>query len=272
MTDEEWLAILAGETPFQGAPTLPSDAIQYQTTGRVGRAIMSDAIAFKNFLKQLLAENGTPLARGTRVLDFGCGWGRVIRAFLPEVDAQNLCGVDAVPQFLDLATLTTGNGVRFERVDQAPPTTLADAGFDLIFAYSVFSHLSEATAGAWITEFSRLLAPRGVLCLTTRPRSHIEAWCDKEWREAAKADHHGSVYARLFADPERDLARYDAGGFVFHPGPNSGLTAEHYGEAVIPEAYVRRHWTGRGLDFKGYYEGYAPARLQPAIVFTKPAV
>ena len=40
----------------------------------------------------------------------------------------------------------------FETVEPFPPTSLPAGSFDLVFAYSVFSHLSEAAATAWVEE------------------------------------------------------------------------------------------------------------------------
>lgn len=231
MTDEEWLAVLSGEVTSQNAPVLPPEDVQVTTNGRSGRRIMEDAFMFYSFLEELLAKHHVPLSRHTQVLDFGCGWGRILRIFLRDVDPENLLGVDAQDWMLDLARETTGRSF-FQKVEEAPPSNLPSARFDLIYAYSVFSHLSETTANGWAKEFERLLAPGGLAVLTTRPRSHIDVW------RSAKHENtkHTGEYKSIFNDPDGDLAKYDRGEFVFHPYAAHDLSAEHYGEAVIPEA------------------------------------
>src|SRR5437763_16995405 len=54
-----------------------------------------------------------------------------------------------------------------------PPTSFQAGNFDLICAYSVFSHLSESVHIRWIEEFSRILKPGGVLVVTTLGRAFV---------------------------------------------------------------------------------------------------
>ena len=63
---------------------------------------------------------------------------------------------------------------RFDRIDPLPPTSFAAGSFDLITAYSVFSHLAEHASLAWVQEFSRLLSPGGIMAVTTQRRDFIE--------------------------------------------------------------------------------------------------
>ena len=53
-------------------------------------------------------------ARDSRVLDFGCGWGRVIRFFLKDVAPWNLVGVDIDPNAPSSAARATNRWCRFE--------------------------------------------------------------------------------------------------------------------------------------------------------------
>ena len=262
--DEAWLRVLAGEDRVPGAPVLPDEGMQVMTVGRAGRRIMVDAFLFQGFLKSLLATHAKPLSRETRVLDFGCGWGRILRVFLNEVDPGNLLGLDVQPSMVDLAIETTGHD-HYRTCEVLPPTGLPSGSFDLVYSYSVFSHLAPSTAFAWIAELSRLLAPGGILCVTTRPRAHIEIWHKERHEKSVHSQH----YAHLFADAGSDLARFDRGEFVFHPGAQRYLRARHYGEAVVPEAYARTFWTLPGMAFLGYFEKYAASYLQPAIVLQR---
>lgn len=263
MIDEDWLAVLSGEVMCEGAPTLPPVTVQVATTGRSGRPIMRDALVFKEFLKQILSHYSRPLSKETKILDFGCGWGRILRTFIHEVDAKKLLGVDAQSQMVEIASRTTGNDVSFFAISETPPIALSDAQFDLIYAYSVFSHLSEKTAANWVKEFARLCRPGGIIALTTRSRLHIE-----QVRKSA-SDPHSVQYREMFGEPASDLAKYDRGEFVFHPGKNAGLSSEHYGEAVVSERYARMHWVSNDLRFVGFFDAYSPTYMQPAIILQK---
>lgn len=270
MTDSEWLDVLAGDKSCVGSPKLPADDIQVSTVGRSGRRVVADAFLFKNFLKTMLGTYSTVKLADARILDFGCGWGRILRTFLNEAPAANLLGLDAEHLMVEIAVETTGNGVAYRKIEQLPPTGLPERQFDLIYAYSVFSHLSEPAAASWIAEFSRVAKPGGLICVTTRPRTHLTQFLENQ--PVRDVTIHSDMYRKIFGDPESDLARYDRGEFVFQPGSNRGPSAEHYGEAVVPEAYARKNWTSDRLEFVGYFERYAPSYLQPAIVLRRNGV
>ena len=263
--EERWLKILSGEIKVPDAPVMPDRKYQRIVSGREGRSIMADAMMFRNFLKSLLADHARPLAADTRILEFGCGWGRILRTFLDEVSPEYLVGIDAQEWMLDIARQTTMRPgyAMYWRTAPLPQGDLPANTFDLIYAYSVFSHLSEKAANAWIAEFARILAPGGIVCVTTRPRKHIQMWGNPH-----EHSEHTPGYAKIFANAEEDLARYDAGEFIFHPAGSHELTDELYGEAVVPEAYARQHWT-KDLQFIGYFEDYARSYLQPAIALQK---
>ena len=49
----------------------------------------------------------------------------------------------------------------FEQSAVEPPLRFADGSFDIVYAYSVFSHLSERVQLRWVEEFARILRPGG---------------------------------------------------------------------------------------------------------------
>lgn len=101
--------------------------------------------------------------RGARVLDFGCGAGRVLRHLVDDVgDDGELHGVDIDRPSIDWLRVHASPPIHAEYVDNEPGLPYADGSFDLVFAYSVFTHLAEHWAG-WLLELHRVLAPDGVL-------------------------------------------------------------------------------------------------------------
>jgi SAM-dependent methyltransferase len=118
------------------------------------------------------------------VLDFGCGCGRVMRHFHSlKID---LYGVDYNAKLIDWCkrNLPFAN---FEVNELQPPLAFSDAMFDLIYAFSVFTHLRESDQVAWLAELSRTLKPGGYLLLTTHGKADAEAYLPSLEKEQFRA-------------------------------------------------------------------------------------
>ena len=146
-----------------------------------------------------------------RLLDFGCGCGRVIRHWAGTT-ATELHGCDR-----DLEAISWCDGnlrfARFAAHAPTPPLPYEQDLFSVACAISVFTHLPEQDQRLWIDELARVLAPGGLLVLTT----------------------HGDAYrTRLAADERED---FDEGRLVvrFSGGAGTNLcTAFH------PREYLQR--------------------------------
>jgi SAM-dependent methyltransferase len=102
---------------------------------------------------------------GRRVLDFGCGAGRTLRHFLAEAATAEIWGCD-----IDAASVEWLQGVLCPPLhvlqnDAAPPLPFDDGSFDLIYALSVFTHITDRWS-EWLLELHRVLAPDGLLLTT----------------------------------------------------------------------------------------------------------
>jgi SAM-dependent methyltransferase len=185
------------------------------------------------------------------VLDYGCGWGRITRFFLKDVAGENLCGIDCNAELIDFCR-DSNPWARFEVNEALPPTSLPGDHFDLVFGYSVFSHLREDFHLAWLDELRRLVKRNGLLVLTVRPRHFISYCATVSAREGAVEGPEASLVG-LFADPQQALAEYDAGKFVYAPYRRSSY-GEWWGEACIPRTYIETEWTARGLELLDFVE------------------
>jgi len=91
----EWLGILVKslrESVIDGVPmpTSPAPAIQAATHGTSGPQALLEAGRFVALVDQYTSRESMPIIDSTRVLDLGCGWGRMLRMFLNRVDARDL--------------------------------------------------------------------------------------------------------------------------------------------------------------------------------------
>jgi SAM-dependent methyltransferase len=152
-----------------------------------------------------------------RVLDFGCGSARVLRHFAAEATRAEFIGCDIDSRSIEWAEHHLTPPFRFLRNGLTPPLGLGAASLDLVLAFSVFTHISDAWA-EWLTEVHRLLAPDGLLLASFLGEGMWEASVREEYEE----DEVGMAVLRSWDGPY---------AWVFHS-----------------EWWLREHW-GRGFDF-----------------------
>jgi len=230
-------------------PAFPPPEVQVGFTGSSGDDTMREAFGFYRLVKSLASQHlSRPLHS---VLEFGCGWGRMLRLFTKDIDPQELWGIDCMPTAIDLCQKTSTYS-QFQLVDPFPPTNVPSERFDLVYAYSVFSHLSEAAHLQWLEEFRRILKPGGLLIATTRQREFLLA-CAK-----ARAEGEDRAWAQhlvvSFRDTQDALARYDRGEFLHDAiGGGGVLDGSFFGETCIPRQYAEANWP-RFLEYVGYVD------------------
>lgn len=159
--------------------------------------------------------------------------------------------------------------ISFTLIDSRPPAILFQDGvFDLVMGYSVFSHLSEDVAQAWIDEFARTVAPGGLVCITTRGRVHLIN-SKGQAKNAASLGRHLKQHATMLDDFDAAIARYDAGEFVYVPTGGGGmLTADVFGEAIVPQSDVERYWQYH-FDLVDWVEKFSDVGTQPIVVLKR---
>jgi SAM-dependent methyltransferase len=234
-------------------PGFPDPAIQSQFVGSSNEQALNEAYVFYTHVKGYCTALGMPLNQRSNVLDFGVGWGRILRFFLKDVDEGNLFGVDVDPNILEICRKTGLPGV-FSQVGPTGPMNFDDESFNLVYAYSVFSHLSEEVHLRWIEEISRILKPGGVFIATTEARSFIE-FCSKlhDGKEEIKSKWHRAL-STAFPNPNKAFEIYDAGGYIFVPtGGGDFRDSSFYGEALVPKEYVKKYWT-KQMHFREFID------------------
>lgn len=99
------------------------------------------------------------LKPGERLLDVGCGWGKL--TVPAAMHGAAVVGVDLSPTMLSTARMHAsqrGATVHLARSEGAC-LPFQDAAFDVVWCHAVIMHLPEAEARALVDEIARVLAP-----------------------------------------------------------------------------------------------------------------
>ena len=223
-------------------PGLADETTQEQFTSKTGdRTLWEGYYYYVLFKKHFEKYKG--LILGAKILDFGCGWGRITRYFIKDLAPANLWGCDPVPEMITLCK-AQNEWANFELINPDPPTSFQDNTFDMIYSFSVFSHLSEDFHFGVLEEIKRILKPGGIYMTTTRNRNFI-------------------LECKAFSDPGKTMSLYDSGSYCHHNYNDEKWP--YWGETVISKQYVLNNWT-KNFTFLDYIED----NFQNLIIIQKP--
>jgi SAM-dependent methyltransferase len=238
-------------------PRFPNDDLQRRTVGNAGVAAVREAFAFYRHVTEQLSRLQRPLAHDSRVLDFGVGWGRILRCFLREVDPSGLYGVDVSDTFLEAARSTSVPGT-FDKIKPDGRLPYPDGYFDVAYAYSVFTHLPAALEHNWLSELSRTLKPGGVLVATVQPPRFIDFIENLSQDQVGRSNWYRELRTQLEAI-EGPLETLTRDGFLFL-ATNNGTT---YGDAIMTRKHVEDFW-GRWFAIADFIDD--ESRFRQAVV------
>jgi SAM-dependent methyltransferase len=175
---------------------------------------LEEGARLRSLIEQLLPDGWD--WDGKRVLDFGCGSARVLRHFADEARRGSFSGCDIDNASIEWDRANLSPPLRFFRNEIAPPLKLPGGSLDLIYAMSVFTHITDLWSD-WLSEMHRLLAPAGVLIASFLGEGMWEALVREPYRED------------------------DAGMTVLHHADGPDAWVFH------SEWWLREHW-GRAFD------------------------
>jgi SAM-dependent methyltransferase len=118
-----------------------------------------------DLIREVLLEAGSPIEEIDALLDWGCGCGRVLRHW-SDLPYTGVLGCDINPKMVEWCN----ENLPFAEAavnELSPPLPYGDSTFDLVYAFSVMTHLSEDLQRAWMRECRRVLKPCGYLLFST---------------------------------------------------------------------------------------------------------
>src|SRR5437588_1691844 len=219
---EFWLALRSRlrESPRQapdGLP-LPPARLRVQVGPRHADAdyFFSSGRQQADLVRALVREDGATIDDFDALLDWGCGCGRVLRHW-KDLPQTQVAGCDINPELV--AWCDEHLSFADVRVNElAPPLPFAEACFDLVYAFSVFTHLTVGLQQAWMRECFRVLKPGGRLAFSTM----------------------GAHYLRLGRLNEAERCEFERGNVVvlYEDAPGTSLCSAYH-----PPEYVRGELT-----------------------------
>jgi SAM-dependent methyltransferase len=170
---------------LKGAPDglpLPPAQLMFLVQGTTNvREFLTDGRGTAQGILDVLHGSGIDIGSSMRILDFGCGCGRVIR-HLHAMTGARFDGSDYNPQLIEWCQ----RNLRFAQFGVngvSPPLAYENEQFDLVYALSVFTHFPEDLQSAWMSELSRVLKPGGHLLMTAQGESFLPYMSEEERRK-----------------------------------------------------------------------------------------
>lgn len=266
LSDDEWRKALGtGVYSDRHLPANPPASVQERYVGSSGTAAYLEAAAFWAHVKSILAAAGHPITSDSRLLDFGVGWGRLYKYLFRDVSPKNIVGFDVAPEAISLCREAMPFG-DFQLIGPTPPYPPKYRNFDLIYLYSIFSHLSENCFTTIVEALRDRLAVNGCIAFTTLLLAHVNVWArqtnDRFYGPALNTVGFDKAAWRTAGE------RGDRALFVPIGGGSDILTADYYGETILTEEYLKRKVRTLGFELLHFSE---PKDLPQALAVLRKA-
>jgi hypothetical protein len=208
-------------------PRMPSEDVQRSWAGDAGISLLYKGTSFVRSALQYLPQCELR-NKDLKALDFGCGWGRLLRLFSRYFSVNCLEGVDPWDKSIELCReCGIPNPLAIsDYVPNSLPTL--NRKFDFIYAFSVFTHLSPRTFATCLDTLRTHLSEDGLLIITIRPPEY--------WLQVNRPD--------CFAAHIRE-------GICYVPHPFKVIDGDSvYGDISVSQAYLRRFtdWQIEDID------------------------
>jgi SAM-dependent methyltransferase len=239
---------IPGRVHFNDFMFIDSSPEEVASYAERGRNVVS-------LVEETLAAAGKTIEDVERWLDFGCGYGRVLRFLLERVPPERVSASDVIAEGVEFCRSEFGVAAL---PSQLEPASVRLGSFDFVYAVSVITHLDERNSVDFLRLLGDSLTEGGIALFTTHG----------EW-SLAHPGHYGPEYE---ARTEEIEAAVRERGIFYVPydfaSDDYGMTwhSREYVEATMAELHGAELrpllFKPRGLD--GHQDVFAYLRGSPA--------
>ncbi|NGN43485.1 class I SAM-dependent methyltransferase [Mesorhizobium sp. CGMCC 1.15528] len=197
-----------------------------------------------------------PWSKPRKVLDFGCGIGRVALKMHAEKNwPTHGCDVNRIGAAYLQRQIPE---IQVFHTEYDPPLPFEAQTFDAVYSVSVWTHMPEDAQDRWLKEMARILKPGGLALITTSGYKALETRRkrgDPGWTDIKDEDlkERGFIYM--------EYERFRARKTTDYPG-----ITDSYGLTAHDDDYIRRHW-GEFLDVRAIKRGVI-SNVQDLVICT----
>ena len=157
----------------QRLPAMASEEVQVSWTGESGVRLLRQSLTFMRLTNDLSWRHRSQGLGNARLLDLGCGYGRLLRLMYYYSDPERIFGCDPWERSIELCR-EAGLLNRLDQTDYLPKSLPYEPGsIDIAVAFSVFTHTSLRATQTALQALRQTMHPDGMFVATVRP---IEFW------------------------------------------------------------------------------------------------
>jgi SAM-dependent methyltransferase len=179
-------------------------------------------------MKDVLDQSDFPIQAGYRILDLGCGTGRMIREFEDIAGQCEIWGVDIVAEFINWCQRHMSPPFHFATTTTFPHLPFEDRYFDFIYCGSIFTHIADL-GDAWLLELRRVTRPNGRIYITLHDNNTMKILREDPQRQPQLTD-----VLKAF-ERTTDLTDRKFSVIALNRGP--------WSQVFYDIDYVRQHWS-----------------------------
>jgi SAM-dependent methyltransferase len=228
-------------------PVPPAGLLRRTQGGDDAESYRDSIISAHQTLRVLLTASGIDPSRVRRVLDIGCGTGRLLAGWHLDDRTRELAGADIDRECVAWTSAHLPGVARWHASELHPPLSFNAGSFDLIQLVSVFTHLSIAMQETWLRELARLVRPGGVVIVTLHGEPYAWMLDDAQRRQLAEAGHlegaegeEGSSAYSAFHEPgfARRLLGHHFSRVDWYPRGQPAFPPRNFPMASLQDVYV----------------------------------